>query len=362
MIDNLVGQYNAEGKPLVSVCVPVYNGADHLRETLVNIISQSYADIEIVIVDDCSVDGSREIVEEFAKNDNRIRFYINQTNVGLVGNWNECIKKSTGEWIKFCFQDDLMLPKCVESLLGRALELNHSDRIVFCREAFLFDDEVRPAIQQSYRNRLLFWNMEPGSREITPFRLLKLVLQHPGVNFLGEPTSFLIERGVFDRHGCFDPIFHHMCDLEYWLRAGLNSENPIAYINESLVEFRVHNNSTSMKNITVNCFNSCYVDRLMLHHKMASHADYAALRSKFDFWPCSGLFRTLYAISCRRARIAARYNCNEFVKDDWQTLCNTHPEITYLSKKSWLDLSFRYVLSRSCALVRIATGQIKGAI
>src|SRR5437763_750789 len=89
--------------PLVTVCIPTFNGALHLRECLSSVCLQTYGNTEILVVDDCSSDATAEIVLEFAKRDTRVRFMRNQETLGLMGNWQRCIEIAQGEFIKFAF-------------------------------------------------------------------------------------------------------------------------------------------------------------------------------------------------------------------------------------------------------------------
>ena len=93
--------------PLVSICIPTYNGEKYLKECLDSCIDQTFKSYEIIICDDCSSDGTIKIIEEYAKIFPQIILFQNDGNLGLVGNWNRCIHHSNGEWIKFVFQDDI---------------------------------------------------------------------------------------------------------------------------------------------------------------------------------------------------------------------------------------------------------------
>ena len=71
---------------LVSVCVPVYNGANTIEETIKSIIDQTYKNIEIIVVDNCSTDNTVSILR--AIDDERLKIYVNDSNLGMEGNWN----------------------------------------------------------------------------------------------------------------------------------------------------------------------------------------------------------------------------------------------------------------------------------
>lgn len=82
---------------LVSVLVPVYNRRDIIVETLSSALSQTYQNIEIVVVDNCSADGTWELISDLAKTDSRLRVFRNATNLGPVRNWLRCLQEAKGK-------------------------------------------------------------------------------------------------------------------------------------------------------------------------------------------------------------------------------------------------------------------------
>ena len=84
----------------VTVIVPVYNVAPYLREALDSVVNQTYKDLEIIIVDDGSDDGSASICEEYASSDPRIKL-IHQANNGLSGARNTGLESATGDFVSF---------------------------------------------------------------------------------------------------------------------------------------------------------------------------------------------------------------------------------------------------------------------
>src|SRR5262249_59105555 len=103
--------------PLVSICIPTYNGSAFLRQCLDSALAQADADLEVVVLDDASHDGTVEIVQEYAQHDRRVRFHQNSENRGSVGNQNRCIDHARGEWIKQLFQDNNLAPDYAASLV-----------------------------------------------------------------------------------------------------------------------------------------------------------------------------------------------------------------------------------------------------
>ena len=106
--------------PLVSVGVPVYNGAKVLRRALDSILSQDYSRVEIIVSDNASTDETEELCKEFSAKDNRITYYRSEKNMGVVWNFNSLIQFSKGKYFMWLSCDDFCAPdylsKCVALL------------------------------------------------------------------------------------------------------------------------------------------------------------------------------------------------------------------------------------------------------
>ena len=104
-------------KGLVSVIMPTYNCGVFIEETIVSIQAQTYQNWEIIIVDDCSKDNTKEIVEALIENDSRIKYHCLETNSGAAVARTTSMKFAQGEYIAFCDSDDLWMPKKLEKQL-----------------------------------------------------------------------------------------------------------------------------------------------------------------------------------------------------------------------------------------------------
>lgn len=102
------------GQPLISILVPVYNVERFLEECLVSIASQTWKNIEVIVVDDCSTDGTLEIARRFSERDPRIRVFHNETNRRIAATLNRAWSVARGEFIARCDGDDVMLPDRLE--------------------------------------------------------------------------------------------------------------------------------------------------------------------------------------------------------------------------------------------------------
>ena len=99
-------------QPLVSVIMPVYNCEKYLREAIESVLSQTYKNIELVIVNDGSTDSSKEIILSFT--DSRIRFFENERNSGIVFTRNKGLDEANGEFVATLDSDDIALPERIE--------------------------------------------------------------------------------------------------------------------------------------------------------------------------------------------------------------------------------------------------------
>jgi glycosyltransferase involved in cell wall biosynthesis len=93
-------------RPKVSVGVPVYNGEKYLPNALKRLLDQEFEDFELVVCDNASTDGTQEICRSFAEKDSRIRYFRNETNIGLAANHNRTFTLSRGEFFKWAASDD----------------------------------------------------------------------------------------------------------------------------------------------------------------------------------------------------------------------------------------------------------------
>lgn len=97
---------------LVSIITPTYNCAAFIGETIKSVISQTYLNWEMLIVDDCSTDNTKSIVESF--NDSRIKYFCNEKNSGAAISRNRALREAKGRWIAFLDSDDLWMPNKLE--------------------------------------------------------------------------------------------------------------------------------------------------------------------------------------------------------------------------------------------------------
>jgi len=229
----------------VSVCIPTYNGEEYFAECLNSVITQSYYNLEILIVDDQSSDSTLEIASEYAKFDDRIKILKNPENLGLVGNWNESIKQAKYNWVKLVFQDDILHPHCIE----RLIHASNADKtnMALCNRKFLFESDADPSIKKYFTKTLIkLSDIHDSTTKIETSQVESYISKHILVNIFGEPTNYLFNKKICKKHGYFNDKISQLCDYEYIAKVALRE--PISFLSDELAIFRIHQKATSTSN------------------------------------------------------------------------------------------------------------------
>ena len=127
----------------LSILMPVYNGQDFIKQAISNVLSQSFLDYELIIVDDCSLDKTPQIVKSIK--DKRIKFSQNKKNLGYSGNLEKCRKKAKGEIIYLLAQDDIL---SLDALLDTYKAFRNHPKIgAVTRPYYWFDESVKKPVR-----------------------------------------------------------------------------------------------------------------------------------------------------------------------------------------------------------------------
>jgi glycosyltransferase involved in cell wall biosynthesis len=321
---------NARAHPLVSVCIPTYNGAGYLPRCIESVLAQTFGDFEVVIVDDCSTDDTFVVAKRYAAMDARIRVAKNDRNLGLVDNWNKCVAAATGEWIKFVFQDDTVYSDCLVEMLKAARD--HT-LLVACRREVVFETDTDAPTRKWYLDHCaMMAALFADEPMITAERAQERALEHFGINLFGEPTSVLVHRSAFERFGLFNPALVITCDLEQWTRISIHVG--AAFVNKDLATFRVHKAATSALVHAQQSFRVNILDNLVLLHQYAFDEMYAPVRrAAFRRTPPIDLKR-VFARRCHEAQARAAWaNRHPTAPDEalisqWTAVSRAFPRIS----------------------------------
>lgn len=220
-------------QPRVSVCLPVYNGKDYLAQAIESVLAQTLPDFELLIADDQSSDGSSEIIEDYARRDKRIIAWRNTERKGLFANYNECMMRASGCYIKPFAQDDLLEPNGL-AVMSSLLDENHYVSLVTCAKRWIDDNgNTLQEIRSFPEHRVMVGN------DVVLFNLIRFT------NWVGEPVTAMFRRELLGAG--FDTAFYHFGDIEYWFR--IVKDRHYAYLNSVLCSYRRHEGSATSKNL-----------------------------------------------------------------------------------------------------------------
>lgn len=131
--------------PRVSIGMPVFNGANYIREAIDSILGQTYEDFDLIVSDNASTDDTEAIVRAYAARDGRVRYYRNATNVGAAANMNRVFALGAGEYFRWAAHDDVLAPQC----LARCVEMLDRDAgVVLCQARALVIDEQSRVVEE----------------------------------------------------------------------------------------------------------------------------------------------------------------------------------------------------------------------
>lgn len=236
-------------KPLVSICMPTFNGGHYLEEALRSAYAQTYPRLEIVVSDDRSTDATLSILERLrAEAPMPLRVHHHEPS-GIGANWNNCVQQAQGTYIKFLFQDDLLAPDCVERMMDLALT-DPCIGLVYSRRNILFDgsDAKQRAWIEQYRTLHRSWAklfVEEGVLEGRTYLRDENFMHQPN-NKVGEPSAVLLKKECFERVGWFDAHLKQSLDYVYWYQVMRSYR--IGFVDAELATFRLHAEQATQRN------------------------------------------------------------------------------------------------------------------
>jgi glycosyltransferase involved in cell wall biosynthesis len=204
---------------LVSIALCTYNGAAYLKEQLDTLINQTYPNLEIIVVDDCSTDDTVGILKQYANSYHQIKLYVNSNNLGYTKNFEKAIHLCNGEYIALCDQDDLWHPQKIE------LQVNNIADNVFIYHDSEFIHENGISMNKKMSDIM---NLYRGDQP-EAFLFFNCVSGH----------SILMKRNLIDAALPLKKDFFH----DWWLSYVATSIGKIDFIPKCLVQYRQHDNS-----------------------------------------------------------------------------------------------------------------------
>lgn len=203
--------------PLVSVIVPVYDGAAYVAEGVGSALAQTWPAVEVIVVDDGSRDATPAIVDGLALRDPRVRV-LHQANAGPSAARNAGLERARGAYVAFLDADDRLLPDKLADQVA-ALEADRSVDLVYGDVHYVEDRNGR------------VWDPRRGAPPL-PFERLLLYR-----NWFAPPAP-LLRRRLVDAVGGFDPAMRTSEDWDYWLRCLRHSD--FRYVPGVVAHYRLH--------------------------------------------------------------------------------------------------------------------------
>lgn len=202
---------------LVSVVIPTHNRAHLIGRAIASVSGQTYGDLQILVVDDCSSDATGSVVASCG--DPRVEYYRHATNLGGSAARNTGIRQARGEFVAFLDDDDEWLPDKIEKQLA-VLAGNPAFGMVYCGRHYIDDGTGRVL----------------KSVEATAHGTLYRALLR--ANCIGTTSAALIRRECLDLVGGFDETLPGCQDWDLWIR--IAKHYPIGSVPEPLVRFHIH--------------------------------------------------------------------------------------------------------------------------
>lgn len=232
--------------PSVTVCIPVYNGAEYLDEAITSMRRQSLEAIEIIVVDDGSTDGSLAIAQRHAAADRRVRV-VRQPHGGVAAARNRCLVDATSEFVAFLDADDVALP----SRLERQLTFLSARRDVKALGTYGW------RMGESGRVLGVF---DVGPRDVSHFERIKAA---------GEPIylltpSVMVSRIAALECGGFRPV-PAAEDIDLWTRMG--DRHLVLVLPERLLRYRVRTGSLSSRHFKLQMYATELVTQNARHRR-----------------------------------------------------------------------------------------------
>lgn len=231
----------------VSICLPAFNGADWIAEAIDSALAQTHEEFELVVVDNHSSDGTRDVVETY--DDERIRLIVNDVTFDAPANHNHAVRAARGALVKFLHHDDRLAPTCLERMVPLFGEAS-SVGLAFTRREVLVDPADADAVAWKERYGTVHEPLGPLDRvNAGPALLARYVAGLGGPilpNWIGEPSSVMVRMNALERAGLFTTRMRQSWDVELWLR--IMASWDVGFVDEPLAHYRYHPASLTQAN------------------------------------------------------------------------------------------------------------------
>lgn len=229
--------------PLVSILIPVYNRQNIISETLECAVNQSYSNVEVIVSDNCSTDDTWSVLEKYAKSDNRIKIFRNETNVGPVLNWKRCIDKIQGEYTKILWSDDLISRDFVE----KSMQLLDDETSFVMSGIRIFNSNDNTVLSETQFQKNLVYTKEEYLKDVLLYGKKDFPVSPGCALFRTKDIKSSYMEQIPNRENLDFKKYGAGNDLLFFLITA-NKYKYVKTINEVSSFFRAHPNSFSVSN------------------------------------------------------------------------------------------------------------------
>jgi len=217
---------------LVSIIMASYNHADYLTGRMDSLICQTYENIEIIVIDDCSTDNSLDILRKY-QDHKKVRLIIREANGGWINVFNQGIELSKGEFILFANCDDECDPEMIAYLV-QSMSTNPSAGVSYCRSVLI--DKESNVIGDDYSGREVGFKKRCTQNTLLKSSEALHFFQHSCI--IPNTSAALIRKECFDAVGFIKKNYTVCADWELYIN--ISKRFDIAYISIPLNRFRIH--------------------------------------------------------------------------------------------------------------------------
>lgn len=218
--------------PLVSIVIPVFNGMAYLEETVASVLAQTYPNIELVLVDGGSTDGSKEWVESFSGK--AIKDYL-PSGSGAAKTWTRTCELATGKFVKLLCQDDVIYPHAIRD------QVSDFEKYPAAKIAFAQRNIIGPSGQVLSRSR----GCQGMPAGLVDGKKALLAGYRAGTNIFGEPEAVLFDRQALQSALPWDDQYPFLLDMFFYSKILRNS--PAVVRREPIGAFRISSSSWSTR-------------------------------------------------------------------------------------------------------------------
>jgi glycosyltransferase involved in cell wall biosynthesis len=239
----------------LTFCVPTWNGAHFLPTTLRALLGVRGTEVDVVVGDDASEDGSADVAWRVASElgDRRVTVHAFRERLGLAGNWNRVLRLARGDFVCLFGQDDRCRPDFAEKLVG-LLQRHRDCALAFGRREFeLADEESYRGVGDFFERRYpqMLAPFEARLRAVgeaipAPVMIEEAMRFGFEINLIGEPSFCIVRRDHPAVAQGFDERMHQMVDWEFFTR--FFADGPIARCHDVVGTYHIHARGSSLAN------------------------------------------------------------------------------------------------------------------